>query len=524
MGEDVMKAEWIKYKEKFHKSFQKQTALYGMGIFLVVFLLLLTILKFSGYFSKSADEVNGLLKLQTGNVVSEISQQMNSMEAEGVRMSEELSARINQYFVEENIKFENLENNGVLIDKLEECTVGILNEYLRSGKTTGAFMVLDTTCNTETSKEDRASVYLRRADLNGNNLQDKTVYMFRGSAKVGRKEKIKIHNRWDLEFDTSYVPGYEALIEAPVKRLASSGRWSKTLNLKGTWEDVMILCVPILNRDGKTIGICGFEVSELYFQFCYPTIGSNYGDMGVLLASSTKNKICSQNALAGVVLENLEKKEQDLVVKKGKYYNTYKGKYDEFIGLHRKLPTRTMEGKTLTVAVLMSANDYREVAADKRGSRLFVVIVTALVITLLIILWLEHFMRPWQNLMEKIRKGEQIEGQSFNNEDIDKLLDYFAEKKKQKMAQNMPPEIEDLMQNFVERVQGLTPMERTVFQYYIDGYNLEDVSKLSFISLNTAKKHNTNINRKLGVSNKEELLLYIDIFRRCGMLGEIEKK
>ena len=37
----------------------------------------------------------------------------------------------------------------------------------------------------------------------------------------------------------------------------------------------------------------------------------------------------------------------------------------------------------------------------------------------------------------------------------------------------------------------------------------------------TAKKHNTNINRKLGVTSREELMLYIDLFRRCGRLDEI---
>ena len=37
----------------------------------------------------------------------------------------------------------------------------------------------------------------------------------------------------------------------------------------------------------------------------------------------------------------------------------------------------------------------------------------------------------------------------------------------------------------------------------------------------TDKKHNTNINRKLGVTSREELMLYIDLFRRCGRLDEI---
>lgn len=519
-----MKEKWMKYTEKFHKSFQKQTALYGVGIFLAVFLLLMVILKFSGFFSKSEDEVSGLLKLQSKNVVSEIGRQMNAMEAEGVRMSEELSARMNQYFAEQNINFEDLENNGTLIDGLEAYTVGILNEYLRTGKTTGAFMVLDTTCNTEASSADRASIYLRRADLNGNNLQDKNIYLFRGSAKVGRAEKILIHNRWDLEFDTDYVPGYEELIQTPVERLAVSGRWSEALKLKETWEDVMILCVPILNRNGKTIGICGFEISELYFKFCYPVIESDYGDMGVLLSPSSETKLYPEKAMIGLSLGKLGKTEKELRIEKGKYYNTYVGKDNKFIGLQGELKSKALDGQTMTVAVLMPESTYREVSADKRGSRFFVVILTALVIAMLIMLWIQHFMKPWQNLLEKIRKGEQIEGYSYGNEDIDKLVDYFEKKNKQIEGRNMPPEIENLMQNFVESVQKLTPMEKTVFQYYIEGHTLEEVSQLSFISLNTAKKHNTNINRKLGVSNREELLLYIDIFRRCGRLDEIEKK
>ena len=70
-------------------------------------------------------------------------------------------------------------------------------------------------------------------------------------------------------------------------------------------------------------------------------------------------------------------------------------------------------------------------------------------------------------------------------------------------------------------MQTLTPMERTVLQYYIDGCSLEEVAARAYISVATAKKHNTNINRKLGVTSREELMLYIDLFRRCGRLDEI---
>ena len=88
-------------------------------------------------------------------------------------------------------------------------------------------------------------------------------------------------------------------------------------------------------------------------------------------------------------------------------------------------------------------------------------------------------------------------------------------------AGGLPPNIEELLSGFRDRVQTLTPMERTVLQYYIDGCSLEEVAARAYISVSTAKKHNTNINRKLGVTSREELMLYIDLFRRCGRLDEI---
>ena len=72
-------------------------------------------------------------------------------------------------------------------------------------------------------------------------------------------------------------------------------------------------------------------------------------------------------------------------------------------------------------------------------------------------------------------------------------------------SDELPPKIEAFFSDFLHRVEQLTPMERTVLQYYIDGYKIEETAARAFISVNTAKKHNTNINRKLGVTTREEL-------------------
>ena len=85
----------------------------------------------------------------------------------------------------------------------------------------------------------------------------------------------------------------------------------------------------------------------------------------------------------------------------------------------------------------------------------------------------------------------------------------------------LPPNIEELFSSFAERVTGLTPTERNMLRCYIEGCSLEDFASKNYISINTAKKHNTNLNRKLELKSREELSLYIDLFRRAGRLEEI---
>ena len=57
--------------------------------------------------------------------------------------------------------------------------------------------------------------------------------------------------------------------------------------------------------------------------------------------------------------------------------------------------------------------------------------------------------------------------------------------------------------------------------YYIDGYDIGDVPELAFISIHTVKKHNRSIYQKLDIASRDELMLYIEMFRCCGRLDEI---
>ena len=86
---------------------------------------------------------------------------------------------------------------------------------------------------------------------------------------------------------------------------------------------------------------------------------------------------------------------------------------------------------------------------------------------------------------------------------------------------SLPPDMKKLFDGFAEKVKSLTASEHRIFRYYIEGCEIADIPELVFISINTVKKHNRSIYQKLGVASRDELMLYIELFRCCGRLEEL---
>ena len=85
----------------------------------------------------------------------------------------------------------------------------------------------------------------------------------------------------------------------------------------------------------------------------------------------------------------------------------------------------------------------------------------------------------------------------------------------------LPPGMEDLLRTFAEKVRTLSSAERRILDFYIEGHDTADIPDLAFISIHTVKKHNHSIYQKLGVASRDELLLYIELFRCCDRLEEL---
>ena len=105
--------------------------------------------------------------------------------------------------------------------------------------------------------------------------------------------------------------------------------------------------------------------------------------------------------------------------------------------------------------------------------------------------------------------------------EIDELFDFIQTKLEAVGSAQLPSNIEELFSSFAQRATNLTPTEHNILKYYADGKGINEVAEHACISINTVRRHNANIYQKLGVGSREELLLYIELFRRCDRLDEL---
>jgi DNA-binding CsgD family transcriptional regulator len=90
--------------------------------------------------------------------------------------------------------------------------------------------------------------------------------------------------------------------------------------------------------------------------------------------------------------------------------------------------------------------------------------------------------------------------------------------------ENAASSIKLLFSEFISRTETLTPTERLIFNSYLENRTGKEAAELLGITANTLKVHNNHIYKKLMVSSKEELSLYIELIRKSGMISEILKQ
>ena len=509
---------------------RKLTVYFGCTV-LVVFMAAVVLVRTAGIMPGSERNLGETLAVQHQNTFSAMTKQMDLLAARSISLSEEITRTMEQVLIEHGKTFEDVNNDQQLILELEDSLYGALETVLRSNACSGAFFILDATVNTkaETADTSRMGVYLRFSDLKAVGTANQHMVYFRGAADIARKKQVQMHNRWDLEFDTSVIPCYETLLDFDQKHLAEGAVWTERFRLRDTWEDVVLLCVPVLDQNGVPCGICGVELSQLYFSLSYPATESRFGNVVTLLAPEEGGKYDLSKAMIGNTAGSYLRPAGLLEIRNGKYYQTATTEADRYFGLSSPLDTRLCSGHPLRVLTLLPEDSYyRE---SHRIRQIWFAGTAAFLILILILAGgvSGHFSAPIVrslNAMQQGKTGEDGQNAEIRSgiSEIDALVSFLQTRSEKLKPCELPPEIDTMLQEFKDRVEKLTPAERVIFELFIDGCDVQTAAERSFVSVATVRKHNTSINRKLEVSNREELMVYVDLFRRCGRLEELKNR
>ncbi|MCR5719636.1 MAG: LuxR C-terminal-related transcriptional regulator [Lachnospiraceae bacterium] len=505
----------------FHGSLtlKRRVLAYLASILLVTLGLIFVMFFFPGFWGRGKIGVRNMLNARLETVHESISERIELMEGYTLNLSRQLQKTID-YNLGLKTGVTELNGDGDAILELENEMYGDLNAFLLVSGSSGIFAVLDTTAGNGGVQDnyEKAGLYLRRANATERAIIPK-INLYRGNAEVARQRGIELNTNWDMEFGLEKFEEYNRLIES-TKDLPDSIYWSERKDIADSWESAMLLGIPVVNSKGDDYGVCGFEFSDAYFAGQYPSFESNMGTVITVLAPVSEGKLLAGKGLVGNTEGVWFDKEGDLDINEGRLF-TYSGKNDTYIGLQKETGIRSTDGNKWVVALLIPKSQCMRYVTNTR-IQLFIVVILFVVLMILACGYLTHrFITPITNSIRALRNNEEPDGDFASVKELDELRAFIAAEKKKSQIDALPSNIEEMLIAFEKKVETLTPTEKTLLSYYAEGFSMEECAREMFISELTVKKHNTNLNKKLEVTSRSQLMVYIELFERADRLDKL---
>jgi DNA-binding CsgD family transcriptional regulator len=471
--------------------------------------------------------------------------------AHGVKFSKELSSQLESTLKDEGLSFASLNGNPNAIASIEDALFGALRRALELADCSGAYFLLDATANTSLPGADRSKcgMYVKIANVNVSRPADPQLVLYRGYTDVGSARGLSFHNMWSLEFSADVFP-YDAAMEKANPDLNSCFLFTDAMKLPGTWERVMLLCVPIVGNDGEAYGICGFEISHLYFKLRHSRSGGAQRLTGILARRGETGLDADSGFECGDRSGYFVELTGMLSSSPLQGFSVYKSGGDAFVGMESPISLSPLEQERM-MAVLMPKSDYdAERFANMRDN-----VVMAILLILSAAFGSAFMSRMYiAPILQGLRqaKSGKAPGRGVNIQEIDDLL-LFLQKQDEarealaaeleeakRQAQELDEKHETLAaelekakrqaqelkakesastlnlagcEQFMKNIATLTKAERGVFDLYMEGLTAEQIARRLFNSIHTIKSHNTSIYRKLGVTSRKELMLYVRMMK-----------
>lgn len=500
------------------KTMRHRLLLYTLILLLLITTLFTGCIMLLGRFSAVGRETQTMLDTQLSIYRHDLSIHFDQLAARGIRLSEDLSFRLEEWLDEKDIKFSELEGNADTIVDIQFRLYESLRLGIETTDCSGAFFMLDTSASKDNFGLDRSKsgLYLRICNLNIGRPIDMKIIQYRGSTDVGSYYGLEYHNMWALESVVDQFPDYDRIIENASPDLNECFYLTQAIMLPGTWEDVMLMCVPIVGGNGDIYGICGFEISELFYKLFYMQPGTEPHLTGLLTKCQDSKLFANVGLESGsangyfVGLSGMLSKKN---TSRFQLYTSTKGR--QFIGQETEIRLSPL-GDEWTLAVMVPKKDFdmKKHASIKENTIIFILLILSSVFGSMQMSRL--YVKPILSGLSQVKN--RAVGEPTYVQEIDDLIEYLAKQDSEEEAQAIKesgrfPTSFRLYNEFLQNIETLSPAERTVFDLYTEGHTAKEITEILYLSINTIKTHNKRIYMKLNVSSRNELMVYVNMMK-----------
>ena len=523
-------------------SMRRRLAFYLISTLVMFLSLILLLLNFFGILNPANHQIMDALEGQLSSYARNVERDYDRIAAYAISFSEQLETALQNYLSENSLTFEELENNAEAVTGLQCALYDTVYLNMQLAPSSGAFYILDTTVNSQTAIPHYSGIYLKYINLNSDSTVNNDFSLYRGSFIVGNENGITFHSGWQNEMQTDFFDTCDATF--------ADGAYyalSPAVAIPETWERARYVYVPIHDLKGNVIGVCGFEINDLFFQLAYKAEDEQLGPVVCALLDDRQGSYHGQfsssrfNAANGAVADfTITEKEDWLVFDFGS--ETCIGTAD---AVHL--------GEDVFSAAIMLTQAQYDSFVRQGQIKLYAILFIAAVFSFVCCVFMSNrYVAPILKKIEQIKANEE-DGDTLGIREIDDLFAFLAEKdsyyegqlaeleqakqqaereaEQAKAAYDRALEVYQLAQSeihqlsdekkkeialedyeyFICNLKTLTPTEYRIYALYLAGKSAKEIMEITGTKENTLKYHNKNIYSKLGITSRKQLLRFASL-------------
>ena len=365
-------------KEIWHnkRSMRSRFIIYLLSLVLLAGSAMLILLNVIGIVQPPSHDIDRFLEYELNTRTNDIKRQMNALAAHNIDLSQQLQQDINRVMLEQGIynNYDALNNNPEALTAIQQATYQTLAAKMQQAPASGALYLINASVNTNLLEPTYNGLFLKFTNIYSENTLFNEICMFRGNPQVARNNNISLYSTWQMELNVHAYPQADKLLHAKENNISQQYILTDVAHLKESWEQSRLFLMPINSNNGRIIGICGFEISSVYFQ--QRTKQANYKGYPLITAILDKK---ADNEYQGQLSNPASFVNATITTSSDGEHELFTAGQERFIGFTAPLTVGASEHR---VAVMLPADSYYHLQRQAK-MRLLIMLGIILLLSLL---------------------------------------------------------------------------------------------------------------------------------------------